>query len=170
MSDIIGLVGLPRAIQSIGGPGVATLGGALYTLSEQGIQRSIIDDGSGNLMAAGSLRAGTNASVIATTVITNPPPGDAGTIVTSGVAWQNLTGWDIILRVPVTYSPTSTAASTLAVGVGIANNPAQMTEESVPAGVTAGAVHTTVAYVPAGYYALLTATNATIGAATAYPV
>ena len=172
MSDIIGLVGLPVAIRSIGGPGVATPGGEVYTLQADGNPRNILDDGQGNMQAHGYIQAGVGGALISSTgaIITAPPAPTSGIVVASGTAWQNTLGCDVIVRIPVTYNPTAAAAATLAVGVGSANNPAQVTEESVPAGVTAGAVHTTVVYAAANYHVLLTATNATIGAATAYPV
>lgn len=101
---------------------------------------------------------------------TSPPAPTTGITITSGTAWQNTTGSDVTLRVPVTYSPTSSAAATLAVGVGSGSTPTTVEEESEPAGLTTGRIHTTVLYVPANYYALLTVTNGTLGSGVAYPI
>lgn len=100
---------------------------------------------------------------------TSPPDPTTATLV-SGTAYQNTTGYDAMFRVPVTYSPTGTAAATLAVGVGPTAAPTQVTEDSEPASVTAGTIRTKTIFVPANWYVLLTATNATLGTATVQAV
>jgi len=101
-------------------------------------------------------------------VVSNPPAPTTATL-TSGTAWQNTAGADVVVTAPVTYSPTSTAAATLAVGVGATSTPTQSTWESVPAGAVAGSIRPVTVYVPASWYVLLTATNATLGTATVAP-
>lgn len=100
---------------------------------------------------------------------TGPPPATSVTL-TSGTVYQNPNPWDVMLRVPVTYSPTSTSAATLAVGVGATDAPTQVTTHSEPAGALTGTEETAVIYVPGKWYALVTATNATLGTALAVPV
>ncbi len=103
-------------------------------------------------------------------LLTTPHNSPTTTAVTSGAAWQNAYGYDVTLRVPVTYNPTASAAATLEVGVGPTATPTQALEESEPISFTAGVIHTKVVYVPAGWYALLTVANGTLGTATVVPV
>jgi hypothetical protein len=98
------------------------------------------------------------------------PPAPTAVTLTSGTAWQNTTGADVWLTIPVTYNPTSTGAATLAVGCGPTSAPAQSTWESLPAGAPAGTVRPTCLYVPVQWYVLLTATNATLGTGSMAPV
>lgn len=112
----------------------------------------------------------TGGPVIGDPVVATGPGQPTSVTLTSGTAYQNPNTWDVWLRVPVTYNPTSTAAASLAVGVGSTAAPAQVTEHTVPAGAVVGAVHTTVVYVPAQWYALVTETNATLGTATVVSV
>ncbi len=108
--------------------------------------------------------------VVGQTVVSSDPPATTTAAITSGTAYQNTATYDVILRVPVTYSPTGSAAATLAVGIGPTAAPTQITEDSEPATVTAGTVRTKVIYLPRQWYVLLTATNATLGTATVQPV
>lgn len=103
-------------------------------------------------------------------LLTAPHTPPTTTTLASGTAWQNAYGYDVTLRVPVTYSPTASAAATLEVGVGPTATPTQALEESEPISFPTGVVRTTTVYVPAGWYALLTATNAALGTATVVPV
>ncbi|MGH7611806.1 MAG: hypothetical protein ACREN4_07280 [Candidatus Dormibacteria bacterium] len=121
------------------------------------------------LHVPGPITSGENVTAFQPSLATSPPAPTTVALV-SGTAWQNAYGYDVILRVPVTYSPTGAAAATLEVGVGPTNTPTQALEESEPISFTTGVVHTTVVYVPAGWYALLTATNASLGTATVVPV
>ena len=89
------------------------------------------------------------------TISTNPP--------VSGTAYQNTNPFDIRLKIPVTYSPTSTAAATLATGISTSSTVTTSTKVSIPTGVTAGEILTYDMVVPAGQYFELVATNATIG-------
>ena len=102
-------------------------------------------------------------------IATTPTP-PASLTLTSGTPYQNTTGGDVILRIPVTYAPTATVAATLAVGVGNTNTPLQVVENSEPAAGLAGKITTTEIYVPANWYVLLTTTNATINTGTVTPV
>ncbi len=95
------------------------------------------------------------------------PPAPTSVTLTSGTAWQNTLSGDAILRVPVTYSPLSTAAATIAVGVGSTATPTQVTEVSIPAAGPTGMILTTEIKVPHNYYLLLTATNASLSTALA---
>ena len=91
------------------------------------------------------------------TISTNPP--------VSGTAYQNTNPYDIRLKIPVTYSPTSSAAATLATGISSTSTVTTSTKVSIPAGLTAadGQILTYDMVVPAGQYYELVVTNATIG-------
>jgi len=104
------------------------------------------------------------------TLQTSPPAPTGGIVITSGTAYQNTAPYDVFLRIPVTYNPLSGAAATLDVGVGPTATPAQAVEDSQPAASTAGVIRTKDLYLPAGWYALVTATNATLGLASSQPV
>ena len=89
------------------------------------------------------------------TISTNPP--------VSGTAYQNTNLFDIRLKIPVTYSPTSSAAATLATGTSSSSTVTTSTKVSYPAGITTGIIDTYEMVVPAGQYFELVVTNATIG-------
>ena len=89
------------------------------------------------------------------TLSTNPP--------VSGTTYQNTNPYDIRLKIPVTYSPTSSAAATLATGTSSSSTVTTSTKVSYPAGITTGIINTYEMVVPAGQYFELVATNATIG-------
>ena len=89
------------------------------------------------------------------TISTNPP--------VSGTAYQNTNTYDIRLKIPVTYSPTSSAAATLATGTSSTSTVTTSTKVSYPAGITTGIINTYEMVVPAGQYFELVVTNATIG-------
>ena len=80
----------------------------------------------------------------------------------SGTVYQNAGLVPLTIRIPVTFSPTSTAAASLAVAIGPSSTPATVTTDSEPAGAISGTVRSIEFHVPAGYYYSLTATNATI--------
>ncbi|MBX8640868.1 MAG: hypothetical protein KIS29_11085 [Thermoplasmata archaeon] len=86
---------------------------------------------------------------------TNPP--------VSGTAYQNTNPYDIRLKIPVTYSPTSSAAATLATGTSTSSTVTTSTKVSYPAGITTGIIETYEMVVKAGQYFKLVVTNATIG-------
>lgn len=90
-------------------------------------------------------------------IATNPP--------VSGTTYQNTNAYGIRLKIPVTYSPTSTAAATLATGISSTSTVTTSTKVSIPAGVTAGQILTYDMVVPAGQYYEIVVTNATIGTA-----
>ena len=98
------------------------------------------------------------------TLLDNPP--------VSGTVYQNTNGYDIRLKIPVTYNPTSTAAATLATGISSTSTVTTSTKVSIPAGLTAadGQILTYDMVVPAGWYYELVATNATIGTAEVQPI
>ena len=85
----------------------------------------------------------------------NPPVSDT--------VYQNTYPYDIRLKIPVTYSPTSTAAATLATGTSSTSTVTTSTKVSYPAGITTGIINTYEMLVEAGQYFELVATNATIG-------
>ncbi len=89
------------------------------------------------------------------TISANPP--------VSGTAYQNTNPYDIRLKIPVTYSPTSSAAATLATGTSSTSTVTTSTKVSYPAGITTGIIDTYEMVVKAGQYFELVATNATIG-------
>jgi hypothetical protein len=93
----------------------------------------------------------------APTISANPP--------VSGTAYQNTNPYDIRLKIPVTYNPTTTAAATLATGISSTSTVTTTTKVSIPSGLTAadGQILTYDMVVPAGLYFELVATNATIG-------
>lgn len=99
------------------------------------------------------------ANIPAATIPTNPP--------VSGTVYQNTLAYAIRVYLPVTYSPTGTAAATMAPAVGPTNTPTALPTESEPAGLTAGTIRTYILLVPAGWYFSFTATNATLGTAVA---
>ena len=86
---------------------------------------------------------------------TNPPA--------SGTAYQNTNPFALRLKIPVTYSPTSSAAATLATGTSSSSTVTTSTKVSYPAGITTGIIDTYEMVVPAGQYFELVVTNATIG-------
>ena len=81
----------------------------------------------------------------------------------SGTTYQNTNLFDIRLKIPVTYSPTSSAAATLATGISSTSTVTTSTKVSYPAGITTGIIETYEMVVKAGQYFELVATNATIG-------
>ncbi len=89
------------------------------------------------------------------TLSANPP--------VSGTAYQNTNPYDIRLKIPVTYSPTSTAAATLATGTSTSSTVTTSTKVSYPAGITTGIIDTYEMVVKAGQYFEIVVTNATIG-------
>ena len=93
------------------------------------------------------------------TISTNPP--------VSGTAYQNTNTYDIRLKIPITYNPTSTAAATLATGTSSSSTVTTSTKVSIPAGLTSadGQILTYDMVVPAGQYFELVVTNATIATA-----
>ena len=93
--------------------------------------------------------------VTSPTISANPP--------VSGTAYQNTNPYDIRLKIPVTYSPTSSAAATLATGTSTSSTVTTSTKVSYPAGITTGIIDTYEMVVPAGQYFELVVTNATIG-------
>ena len=96
-------------------------------------------------------------------ISTNPP--------ISGNVYQNTNPYNIRLKIPVTYSPTATAAATLATGISNTSTVTTSTKVSIPAGLTAadGEILTYVMVVPTGWYYELVVTNATIGTAEVQP-
>ena len=119
--------------------------------------------GSGSIAFTSTTTIGSNfrflnvypTSKITPTLATNPP--------VSGTAYQNTNPYDIRLKIPVTYSPTSSAAATLATGTSSSSTVTTSTKVSYPAGITTGIINTYEMVVPAGQYFELVVTNATIG-------
>ena len=112
-------------------------------------------------LTASGLLGGRTQSITVSPVLSNPvvdPP-------VSGTVYRNANPYDIRLKIPVTYSPTSTAAATLATGISTSSTVTTSTKVSIPAGLTAadGEILTYEMVVPAGMWYELVATNATIG-------
>ena len=89
------------------------------------------------------------------TLSANPP--------VTATVYQNTNPYDIRLKIPVTYSPTSSAAATLATGTSSSSTVTTSTKVSYPAGITTGIIETYEMVVKAGQYFELVVTNATIG-------
>ena len=81
----------------------------------------------------------------------------------SGTVYQNTNAFDIRLKIPITYSPTSSAAATLATGISNTSTVTTTTKVSIPAGAVTGAIYTYDMVVPLGWYFEIVVTNATIG-------
>ena len=99
---------------------------------------------------------GTTGFIVPSVSISTNPP-------VSGTAQQNTNPFDIRLKIPVTYSPTSSAAATLATGTSSSSTVTTSTKVSYPAGITTGIIETYEMVVKAGQYFELVVTNATIG-------
>ncbi|MDG7037024.1 MAG: hypothetical protein JRN37_06635 [Nitrososphaerota archaeon] len=136
------------------------------------IINTVFDESGLNGNGSGPIYIGTNQSadevvfystnpryLPAPTLSANPP--------VSGTVYQNTNPYDIRLKIPITYNPTSTAAATLATGISITSPPTTSTKVSIPAGLTAadGQILTYDLVIPAGWYFELIATNAVIGTA-----
>ena len=89
------------------------------------------------------------------TLPANPP--------VSGTVYRNPYAYNIRLKIPVTYNPTSSAAATLATGISSSSTVTTSTKVSIPAGVTAGEILTYEIVLPAFWYYEIAVTNATIG-------
>ena len=115
----------------------------------------------------------TNSSTVIETVYTLPSVGSfvmnypllnlTANPPVSGTTYQNTNPNNIRLKIPVTYSPTSSAAATLATGISDSSTVTTSTKVSYPAGITTGIIETYEMVVPAGQYYELVVTNATIG-------
>ena len=97
-------------------------------------------------------------------ISTNPP--------VSGTLYQNTNPYDIRIKIPITYNPTTSASASLATGISSTSTVTLSTKVSIPAGLTAadGQILTYDMEVPAGWYYELIATNATIGTAEVQPI
>lgn len=93
-------------------------------------------------------------------------PASSAPTIASGTVYQNTSSSYQTLYIPITYSPTSTAAATAAVALGTADPPAAAFTNSEPAGVAVGRVDTITLRVPPQWYYSVTVTNATIGTVT----
>ena len=91
------------------------------------------------------------------TISANPP--------VSSTVYQNPNPYNIRLKIPVTYNPSTSAAATLATGISSTSTVTTSTKVSLPSGLTAadGQILTYDMVVPAGWYYELVVTNATIG-------
>jgi len=85
----------------------------------------------------------------------------------SGTAYQNTNPYNIRLKIPITYNPSTTEAATLATGISANSTISTSTKVSLPSGLTAadGQILTYDMVVPAGWYYELVVANATIGTA-----
>lgn len=111
------------------------------------------------------------AAYTSTPALFTRPPAPTSVALTSGTAWQNTTGADVILAIPVTFNPTSSAAATAAIARGSTSTPTTLGTISKPANAVAGEQAVLEYYVPAFWYFEATLTNATFTAnATAQPV
>ena len=129
------------------------------------LEMNIVEAGTGDVLLSSlpslggynlNIKQVNNTITPPTASITANPP-------VSGTAYQNTNRFDIRLRIPVTYSPTSTAAATLATGTSSTSTVTTSTKVSYPAGITTGIIDTYEMVVKAGQYFELVVTNATIG-------
>ena len=116
-----------------------------------------------NFKLIGYYNYGTKPYFSSDIVISGPTVSISANPPVSGTAYQNTNPYDIRLKIPVTYSPTSSAAATLATGISSTSTVTTSTKVSYPAGITTGIINTYEMVVPAGQYFELVATNATIG-------
>ncbi len=93
-------------------------------------------------------------------------PAESAPAIASATVYQNTSASYQTLYIPITYSPTSTAAATAAVALGTADPPAAAFTNSEPAGVAVGRVDTITLRVPPQWYYSITVTNASIGTVT----
>ena len=155
-TDGYGILTIEDAISLAASSIFTNNGGLLYV--EKNLGRYTV---SINTESGGFTRIGVNpryeGNLPAATLPANPP--------VSGTAYQNTNPYDIRLKIPVTYSPTSTAAATLATGISSTSTVTTSTKVSIPAGLTAadGEILTYDMVVPAGQYYEVVVTNATIG-------
>ncbi len=110
--------------------------------------------------AKGRITSATNTAGATATLPASP--------LVSGTVYQNTGNLSLTIVQPVTYSPTSTAAATLAVALGNTSTPPTIDTESIPATAVAGTVRAFVLTVPPGWYYIFTATNATLGTALGF--
>ena len=91
------------------------------------------------------------------TISANPPA--------SGTVYQNTNPYNIRLKIPITYNPSTSAAATLATGISSTSTVSTSTKVSIPSGLTGadGQILTYDMVVPTGWYYELVVTNATIG-------
>lgn len=96
------------------------------------------------------------------------PPVSSSPAISSGTVYQPSASRNTLFYIPVTYSPTTTAAATCVVALGASSSPPTIFTNSRPAGLTAadGEVDAVTLIVPFGWYFSITVTNATIGTAT----
>jgi hypothetical protein len=143
----IGLVNIHRdAGSSSGKPQTPTVTGTLANISISNL------GGAYNGLSVDSYK-----QYLSPTISTNPPA--------SATVYQNTNPYDIRLKIPITYNPSTTAAATLATGISSSSTVTTSIKTSLPSGLTAadGQILTYDMVVPAGWYFELVTTNATIG-------
>jgi hypothetical protein len=86
---------------------------------------------------------------------------------TSGTVYVNPYNVPVMIYVPITFNPTSTAAATVQIssGTGTGASSNYLVDDSEPAGITVGRIRTYPILVPAGWNIYVVVTNATIGTA-----
>lgn len=91
------------------------------------------------------------------------PPAASSVALTSGTAYQNTTGADVLVAVPIAYAATSTAAATCLVQRGSAS-PGTTVGTISRAAASLATTDVSEFYLPSGWYLTLTLTNATFAA------
>ena len=85
--------------------------------------------------------------------------------ITSGTQFTNNYGVPIVVNVPITFNPTSTAAATVTIGKQPGTVSTTFLSDSEPEALTVGRIRTYSIDLPAGWSMLITTVNATIGTA-----
>jgi hypothetical protein len=111
-----------------------------------------------NLTILAKSASGYNVTMPQATMGTNPP--------VSGTVYQNTSGVDIEIYLPVTFTPTAGSASSLTPALGATSSPSGLPVVSVPAGTALDSfVLTYRLRVPSTYYFSFTITNGSLGTA-----
>ena len=134
--------------------------GGTYTLVAGGCYLSHTSTCGGNY--PDGFFIGPSAGIQSMSLAANPPA--------SGTAYQNPYSIAISVAVPVTYTPTSSAAATCVLYIGPQNGfSGPFSTDTYPAGSTAGITSVLRFRVPAGWHYKIVTIQAAIGSATVLP-
>ena len=157
----------PPGTAAVGGYyGGLGIGGSVDDTSNQPIFGVLASNQSSNGIGNTAFTVYANGVIESFWVQLGAKPVASTPTIASGTVYQNTSSSYQTLYIPITYSPTSTAAATAAVALGTADPPAAAFTNSEPAGVAVGRVDTITLRVPPQWYYSVTVTNATIGTVT----